>query len=72
MFFLCCSQVCCATLMMLASATHVKRAPTVTQTQSMARQSAPVPQVTLGQPATWTLMSVPLVSHKVIRFFLLV
>lgn len=47
-----------------ASVTHVKRGPTVTPTQSMAKQSAPVPQVTQGQPATWILTSVPLVSIK--------
>lgn len=53
------AQVCCATLTMPASATHVKRDPTVTPTQSMARLSVPVPQVTLDQPVTWTLMSAP-------------
>lgn len=70
--FLWCSQVCCATSMTPASAIHVKRVPTVTPTQSMAKQSAPVPQVTPGQPATWILMSAPLVSYKVNTFFLLV
>ncbi len=64
-----CSQVCCATLTMPASAIHVKRAPTVTPTQSMARQSAPVLQVIPGQLATWTLTSAPLVSQQI---FLLV
>ena len=54
-----CLQVCCATLMTPASATHVRRVPTVIPTQSMARQSAHVLQVTLGQPATWTLTSAP-------------
>ena len=66
------SQVCCATWTMPASATHVKRAPTVTPTQSMARQSAPVPQVTQGQPATWTLTSAPSVSYKANCLFPLV
>lgn len=52
-----CLQVCCATLMTPASATHAKRAPTVTPTQLMARQYAPAPRVILDQPATWILMS---------------
>lgn len=59
----CCLQVCCATSMMLASATPVRKAPTVTRTQSTARQSAHVPPVTQGQPATWTLTSAPSVNH---------
>lgn len=58
-----CLQVCCVTLMMLASATRVRRAPTVTPTQSMARLYAPAPQVTPGQPATSTLTSAHLVSY---------
>lgn len=57
-----CPQVCCATLMMPASATHVKRVLTVTPTQLTAKQSAHVHQVILDQPATQILMSVPLVS----------
>lgn len=59
------AQVCCATLMTPASAIHVKRVLTVTPTQSMARQSAPVPQVILGQLATWILMSALLVQTLV-------
>lgn len=58
-----CSQVCCATLMTPASATHVRRVPTVIPTQSMARQSAHVLQVTPGQPVTWTLTSAPSVCR---------
>lgn len=56
--------------MMRALAIHAKRVPTVTPTLSMAKRSAPVPQVTLGQPVIWILMSVPLVGYDFNIFYL--
>lgn len=50
--------------MMRALAIHAKRVPTVTPTLSMAKQFAPVPQVTLGQPVIWILTSVLLVGYE--------